>query len=136
MVTTEAQRSYFRKYYQQHKNEISVSRKQYYLDNKSKYEKYNESDYVRTRTLHNRYKLSIDDYEKMVVEQGSRCAICGTDNPGRKSKNNHWFIDHCHETNKIRGLLCHKCNLGLGHFNDNIDLMEKAIEYIRRFKNA
>lgn len=55
------------------------------------------------------------------------CQICGkTDN--RRSL----AIDHCHDTNKVRGLLCDDCNVGLGHFRDNIDYLQSAIDYLKK----
>ena len=64
-------------------------------------------------------------YEQMLVDQNNECAIC-------KNKIG-WeaAVDHCHNTNKIRGLLCRKCNLGLGGFKDDIEIIKKAIKYVK-----
>jgi len=72
------------------------------------------------------YGLSFDEYMGMMDAQSGKCAICGTKLAGIRGIN----IDHCHETNKIRGLLCKNCNLGLGFFKDEINLLQKAIRYI------
>jgi hypothetical protein len=75
------------------------------------------------------YGLTIDDYESLLKKQNYKCAICGSDNT--KSKiSNRFYVDHDHETGKIRGLLCSNCNFALGHFNDNIDILLKAISYL------
>ena len=44
--------------------------------------------------------------------------------------NKNFAVDHCHETNQIRGLLCSSCNIGLGQFQDSIKLLSKAIDYL------
>ena len=86
----------------------------------------------RSRDYHllSRYKMSTDDYDNILSKQKGGCAICGTDKPG--GKNNRFHIDHCHNSNKIRGLLCCKCNHGLGNFRDSKDNLYKAIEYLDR----
>lgn len=66
----------------------------------------------------------MDTYE----QQAGRCAICGTDIKRPPCKSTH--LDHCHDTGKFRGLLCINCNLGLGHWKDNIATLQKAIEYL------
>lgn len=59
----------------------------------------------------------------------THCEICGVQlNNGRKLDSRH--IDHCHETGKVRGVLCASCNLGLGHFKDNTDTMKKGTKYL------
>jgi hypothetical protein len=70
-----------------------------------------------------------EDFQQKLNEQEKRCAICGTDNPGNMG----WQADHCHETLIKRGVLCHLCNKGLGHFKDNIELLLKAIKYLERY---
>ncbi len=59
--------------------------------------------------------LSMDDYSRMLTDQGHRCAICGThaDELDRRLA-----IDHCHKTGRVRGLLCNLCNTALGMFKD------------------
>lgn len=84
-----------------------------------------------------KYGLKPGDYEAMVEEQDNRCGICRTENPGVGGCNKtplRWSIDHNHETNEVRGLLCPACNKGLGHFQDNILLLEAAIDWIKNGK--
>lgn len=64
----------------------------------------------------------------MEVAQKARCAICDTTDPG--GQNTKWCIDHDHTTGEVRGLLCHYCNVGLGHFKDDQKLLTKAIDYL------
>jgi hypothetical protein len=70
-----------------------------------------------------------DEFEAMYLAQGGKCAICKKDIPyiGKET-----HIDHDHKTNKIRGLLCAKCNMGIGHFDDDTMILEAAIKYLRR----
>ena len=70
------------------------------------------------------YGLTPEEYNKMLTESGGRCAICG------ESFEDTPRIDHCHTTGKVRGLLCHNCNVGLGHFKDSTENLLKAVEYL------
>jgi hypothetical protein len=73
--------------------------------------------------------MIIDSYSTNIINSHNGfCNICGTKNPGKSRKN--FSIDHDHKTGVVRGLLCHSCNVGLGHFSDNIDLLKKAIKYL------
>lgn len=73
--------------------------------------------------------ISVDSYDKLVVEQNNKCAICGKEgNPKRLC------ADHNHKTGKIRGLLCSHCNVGLGYLKDNIEYLKSAIEYLSIFQ--
>lgn len=85
--------------------------------------KYDRSDKTRRRnkTLE-KYGLNIDTYNKMFDEQGGKCKIC--------DRGISLVVDHCHNTGKIRGLLCNDCNVGLGTFKDNKELLLKAIGYL------
>ena len=76
------------------------------------------------------YGITTEQYSQMCNEQFFRCAICF----GISSQNKRLSVDHCHETNLVRGLLCDSCNLGLGSFKDDISRLEGAIAYLREFE--
>jgi Recombination endonuclease VII len=80
---------------------------------------------------HREYKFGLtqEQYDAMLVDQDFKCAVCRTDDPGLKRG---WSVDHCHATNKVRGLLCNSCNLGLGQFRDNPSIIASAISYLIR----
>lgn len=75
-------------------------------------------------------KISIDEKTMTIInEHSGKCDICSTDIPGFGRKK--LCIDHDHITGAFRGMLCQKCNLGLGNFNDDPNLLKKAIKYLR-----
>jgi hypothetical protein len=78
-----------------------------------------------TDYLTRRYGLTIDQYRVLLDRQGGKCAICGGNENGRR-----FAVDHCHDTGRIRGLLCMKCNTGIGKLRDSVDLLRKAIAYL------
>lgn len=71
------------------------------------------------------YILSFDEYQNLIEKQNNLCAICLM-----PEKDKALAIDHCHKTFKIRGLLCQKCNRGLGCFNDESFLVQNAYNYL------
>lgn len=73
--------------------------------------------------------VTVADYDRMFAEQDGRCAIC----KGLPSRTKHLHIDHCHETNCVRGLLCDSCNLGIGKFGDDPQRLKRAAEYLRHW---
>lgn len=85
----------------------------------------------RKSNLKRKFGMSIEDYDKMLNAQGGCCAICNsTEAKGKHNAN--FMIDHCHTTEKIRGLLCNDCNLTLGKIGDNVEVLEKMIAYLRK----
>jgi hypothetical protein len=74
------------------------------------------------------YGLEHGSYAKMLEEQGGKCAICGTDKPGRHTSRFH--IDHCHDSGRVRGLLCANCNIGLGNLQHDPSILKAAIQYL------
>jgi hypothetical protein len=66
-------------------------------------------------------------YDEMLEAQGGCCALCGSDFPGGRGR---FVVDHCHDTGRIRGLLCNLCNVGLGALRDSPQLLQKAIHYL------
>lgn len=85
---------------------------------------------ARERHLRQVHGISVEQYQAMLAAQGGGCAICGGP-PDRKGVKP-FYVDHDHMTGKIRGLLCNRHNAGLGHFSDDITLLEAAIAYLRR----
>ncbi len=101
-------------------------------NNKTGYEgKCKECRHVsaRPKQLMARYGITHEQYEDMLEKQGGVCAICETFELRKDSR--YLVVDHCHTTNEIRGVLCHKCNTALGLFNDKEELLLKAIEYLK-----
>lgn len=71
------------------------------------------------------------DYDRMLEEQGGKCALCGSEDP----KNNGSFaVDHCHDTGRVRALLCFTCNCGMGQLGDDPELVRKAASYLEQWR--
>jgi hypothetical protein len=79
---------------------------------------------TREANLRHRYGIGVKDYDAMYEKQEGKCAICGI----KRDKN--LDVDHCHDTGKIRGLLCNCCNQALGLLNDDENIIKKAAEYV------
>jgi hypothetical protein len=89
------------------------------LENPGKHKSY---DLVR------HFGITIDVYNKMLIDQGFCCKICGT-HQSKLTRSLH--VDHCHATGSIRGLLCSCCNTALGKFRDDVSILEAAINYLK-----
>jgi copper chaperone CopZ len=84
------------------------------------------------------YNISFNEYEEMLKKQNGVCAICHKNNSKNDYRTNEcqrMHIDHCHKTGNVRGLLCNKCNQGIGFFEDNIILLASSIIYLQKSKN-
>lgn len=130
-------KAYAKKYRETHAEKISgwkrkdrENNKDAILERTRKWRATNPEKMVSQR-LRQRYRLSKLDYEKLVKAQNGVCAICGNSPNGH-----HLFIDHNHETGTMRGLLCRNCNFGLGLFDDNIDSLLKAAQYLMDYKKG
>lgn len=73
-----------------------------------------------------KYGVSDQEFTLMLKAQDNRCAICKE--VFKSSRATH--IDHCHDTGKVRGLLCHSCNVGIGHLKDSVMVLQNAIDYL------
>lgn len=73
------------------------------------------------------YGIEPEQYKAMHAEQQGKCAICKEEPKTKRGLH----VDHDHETGKVRGLLCHGCNVALGSFKEDVTLLNKAIEYLR-----
>lgn len=89
------------------------------------------SDYLRNRNLKWNYNITLDDYNKIHNQQNGTCAICKESDPSGRL-----VVDHCHKTGKVRGLLCNRCNPGIGYFREDEELLASAILYLRERKSC
>lgn len=92
----------------------------------------NNPERFKDHMMKRHHGLPLGSYQKMLAEQNGCCAICGTDTPNGQGR---FHLDHCHDTGKIRGLLCHSCNLAIGYFRDNIATIQSAIKYLTQTRN-
>jgi hypothetical protein len=101
-----------------------------YKDMMSKYKTAQERA-GRRSILKNRYNLTQEEYDLLLKNQNNTCAICDTkENVSKKGSIFSLGVDHNHVSGKNRGLLCHRCNSGIGHLKDSILLLKKAIKYL------
>ena len=90
---------------------------------------------VRNKNIKNKYGLTEEQYNDLLIRQGLGCAICGvtTNCSGWNSQRTGYLaVDHCHETGKVRGLLCNQCNRAIGMLNDDPKLIKKAADYLEQ----
>jgi hypothetical protein len=91
-------------------------------------------DSRREAHLKHRYGITLDDYNNLLLEQRGVCAICGKPPGTVTTIPHHWkgklAVDHCHDTGKVRGLLCNDCNAGIGHLGTE-SVALAAAEYLR-----
>lgn len=85
-----------------------------------------KKQYNRNRSYKFSYGITLEDYNKIFAEQHGCCKICNIHQTELTRK---LFVDHCHITGKVRGLLCFSCNTGLGMFKDKLELLKKAVDY-------
>lgn len=116
---------------------LKNDRTEYYRDyekNRRKPRPPEHYDKKRNRYLYRKYKLTTDEYELMFQKQNYKCKICNRENNPYVSHEK-LCVDHCHKTNKIRGLLCSACNIALGKVNDKIDILQNMIDYLNENNN-
>jgi hypothetical protein len=89
--------------------------------------------FARAQKLWYKYGLTLETFEQLFASQGYKCALCGKglslDDP--KNKAVYPFVDHNHETGKVRGILCCSCNFAVGQIGDTVLAFEHAISYLR-----
>lgn len=110
-------------YTEKNREAICAASAAWYLSNKA-----HASAQARKRRLKG-YGLTGAEYLALLASQGGGCAICGAETgvPGKKAR---LPVDHCHKTGAVRGLLCLRCNTGLGMFMDDPGMLQIAIRYL------
>lgn len=111
-------------HYESNKEECKKYAKEYYQENKEQVKLAGKIYRLRVR-----YGLSYDEYNALLEKTGGKCPIC---NVIFGKGNKRACVDHCHKTNKIRGIICSRCNKALGEFNDNSELITKAAEWLKK----
>ena len=90
-------------------------------------------NFFSTKKARLKIKLSYEEYKEMFITQNNTCAIClnpETSVHHKSGVNNVLSIDHSHKTNKVRGLLCRKCNMAIGLLRDNPEIVLRAYNYL------
>jgi hypothetical protein len=85
---------------------------------------------MRSAHLYRTYGITLEEYEHIHKAQNGCCGICQINESDAPRKV--LSVDHCHDTGQIRGLLCDRCNLGVGMLGDNLNSLQKAVDYLRR----
>jgi len=112
--------SYRHEYYKLNKNKICAYSRKWHKENPRA---------VKSSKLKQAYGMTVEEYDKMVLDQDNRCKICGSENTNNKTQTR-LCVDHCHTTGKIRGLLCDNCNKSLGLMRDDPEVLKKALDYL------
>ena len=90
--------------------------------------------YTRQYDLMKSYSITVEEYNKMLEKQNGRCKICNNI-PDITKRKKYLCVDHNHITNKIRGLLCDKCNRGIGLLNEDLSIIKNALNYLQEHNN-
>ena len=106
--------------YNKDASKINQEAKDYYEKNRAK---------VRNRHLKKLYGISLEHYNEMRKQQLFSCLICSTHEDALPRS---LYVDHCHTTGRVRGLLCRDCNFLLGLAKDNKETLDKAIKYLNK----
>jgi outer membrane phospholipase A len=88
----------------------------------------NHFDHRKNRGLINKYGISLNEYNQMLIQQNYSCAICNTHQNEMKRS---LAVDHNHETGKNRKLLCNKCNTAIGLLKEDIQIITSMISYLK-----
>jgi hypothetical protein len=116
---TKEQLAYHKKWRDKNRNKINKNARQKRANNCW------ESKQYHYKKL---YGITPQEFIELLKKQNGVCAICFKSCTAKKSLG----VDHNHQTGKIRGLLCHNCNIGIGNLKDDIFLLQRAIEYIKK----
>src|SRR5215471_6051774 len=112
--------------YDNRKDEINAKKRLRYASDPAYRQRCLDRDKTKKRDqqLRRDYGISLQDFDAILAHQGGACAICRE----RFTRTPH--VDHDHDTRVVRGLLCSQCNRGLGCFDDDVEIMESAVEYL------
>lgn len=122
-----------REYYLKNKDKICARTKNHHQKPEQKAKSKLRSPLKILKRWEKKYGITLEKYNKMLEKQNYVCAICykpETAYDSRLKITRKLAVDHCHKTGKIRGLLCNRCNLSIGKFEDNIEIIKSVILYL------
>lgn len=130
-ATKEKQREYMKEYRRMHPHNVTSEAE------KAQHKQWRTKNPMASlrHKLSNKYKLSVTQYQLLLQLQRNLCVVCGQPETSKDQKGNvrRLSVDHCHTTGGVRGLLCARCNSGLGHFRDSSTTLQKAIAYLSNY---
>lgn len=125
-VSLELERLRRKRYRERHRERINMEQKIYRKSNPHKVDK----KLKRSQVLLRNYGLTDETHAEILASQNNVCGVCKQP----KTSTRDWDVDHCHNTNIVRGLLCRQCNLMLGYAKDNIETLLEGAKYLGKFK--
>lgn len=128
-------------YYAKNRDRIRAKVKEYRANNTARIREYDAQRRAGNKHryhayfLQYKYGITAADYQHMLHNQGGVCAVQGCGNDGSEDKRRRrLFVDHCHQTGKVRGLLCCNCNRVLGMMKESAELLRGLAGYIEKHK--
>jgi hypothetical protein len=111
----------------------------HYQENKEQYKnnQIKNRDHIRDTRFKKHYGIGLDEYNKILIKQNNVCVICRSPETmidSRNGKTRALAVDHNHKTSKVRGLLCRRCNNGIGIFNEDLKLLESVKVYLQYYE--
>ena len=128
-----------KEYKKLHPEKVTEGRKKYAIMHRDELNKIAREYRVKTPERHSAYKknytlktygLTQAQFKQLLLDQDYRCAIC---NDALVIKGTKYGVDHNHSTGQTRQILCRHCNCGLGFFRDNLGILQKAIDYLKKW---
>jgi hypothetical protein len=128
-------------YYDNNPDKIKALSKKHYIENKEMLSLKSKEDWKinsdrRKKSRLRPYGITPKELDLLFEQSNNKCNICSM------TKEEHFlkyrrdlYIDHCHKNGKVRGILCHGCNLSLGNLKDDVDLLKNAIIYLQRWQH-
>lgn len=111
---------------EKHAEEWKINNRDKLLEHRRKWAKNNPEkirENSRKQSLRRKYGLTVEEYESILRGQGGVCLIC-------KTVEKRFVVDHDHKTGRVRGILCHNCNLVIGHAKESVAILNRAAKYI------
>ena len=133
-MSKEQLKEYNKKYYKDNKEAMSAQMKEWYADNKEAKNAYSKKyqadnrEVIRDKMYKKKYGITLVEYNAMWAEQEGYCLICNEHEDEVKGYG--LVVDHNHETNEVRGLLCGSCNAAIGLLKDSPLILESAVAYL------